>query len=350
MLSENSGILDPFLLTIGLAENAADNGAAYFLQHEVTAIGRDGEGNYTVTAGGEAFRTRWIVNAAGLSCGRISEMLGIPRYRMIYSKDDYILLDARMGKLVPMPIYTVPSNTYMGIHVTLTTDGNVLLGPTAEDTDNSRWYGVEQKNLDILYEEAMRIWPHVRRSDYIRTHAGILPKWTDENGVIQDFRIEIRDECAPRAVNLVGIESPGLTACRAIALHVVGMMRERENFPENPDFKPERKGIRRFAGKSAGEQEALIRQDPDYGEIVCRCVQVTRAEILQAVRNPLGVATMTGIKYRMQAMMGRCQGGYCQMRIAQALEEERGIAPEDLLYCREGSSLFFGRVREEQGQ
>ena len=345
MLSENSGIIDPFLLTIALAENAVQNGARYFLMHEVTAIERREE-IYSITAGGEVFRTRWVVNSAGLNCESISRMLGITGYRMIYSKDDYIILDSRLGGLVPMPIYTVPSNTYMGIHVTITTDGNVLLGPTAEYTDNNHWYGVEKKNIDALYEEAMRIWPHVRRADYIRTYSGILPKWTDENGVIQDFRIEVRDDIAPRAVNLIGIESPGLTACRAIALHVIGLIGEREELAPNPDFDPKRKGIRRFTQLSLEEQQAAIRENPDCGEFICRCQKVTKAEILEAIHNPLGAKTMVGIKYRTRAMMGRCQGGYCQMRIEQLLEQEWGLKPEEVLYAREGSNLFTGKVRE----
>ncbi|MBR2256868.1 MAG: NAD(P)/FAD-dependent oxidoreductase [Blautia sp.] len=345
LLSENSGILDPFLMTIALAENAAQNGAEYFLGHEVTGIQRDTDG-YLIEAGGEIFRSRWVINSAGLGCGKISEMLGITGYHIVGSKDDYIILDERLGRGLPMPIYTVPSNTYMGIHVTPTTDGNVLLGPTAEQTDNMSWYGVEQKNLDYLYEEAMKLWPNFTRGDYIRTYSGILPKWVDEEGRIQDYKIEIRDDIAPNAVNLIGMESPGLTASVAIARYVIAMMQEREAFIENTDFNPNRKAIVRFEKLDGNTQAKLIKENPDYGELICRCGKVTKAEILQAIHNPLGVHTMTGVKYRTRAMMGRCQGGYCQMRITRMLEEELGIAPTDITYAQEGSRMFFGKVRE----
>ena len=346
MLSETSGILDPFQMTIALAENAVQNGASFFFGQEVTGIRREGDA-YVITTPKETFVTRWVVNSAGLSCGKISDMLGLTGYRVIYSKDDYILLDQRLGREVPMPIYTVPSNTYMGIHVTVTTDGNLLLGPTAQDTEDNAYYGVEQKNIDFLYKAAMDIWPHFTKGDYIRTYSGILPKWADEEGRIQDFKMEIVDDVAPRAVNLVGIESPGLTASVAIARHVIGMMREREAFPEKADFNPVRKGIRRFAEMTAEEQAEAIRENPDYGELICRCQKVTRAEILQAIHNPLGVSTVTGVKYRTRAMMGRCQGGYCQMRITRMLEEERGLAPQEITYAREGSQMLYGLVREE---
>ena len=165
--------------------------------------------------------------------------------------------------------------------------------------------------------------------------------------MIQDFKIEIKDEIAPHALNLVGIESPGLTAAVPIARYAIELMKERETLEENPDFNPVRKGIRHFSQCTKEEQAELIRENPDYGEVVCRCEKVTRAEILQAIHNPLGVDTMVGIKYRTRSMMGRCQGGYCQMRIAKMIEEELGKAETEVRYARTGSRMFFGKVREE---
>ena len=108
-----------------------------------------------------------------------------------------------------------------------------------------------------------------------------------------------------------------------------------------------RKGIPRFAEMTKEEQEQMIRQNPAYGQVFCRCEKVTRAEILAAIHNPLGVDTMAGIKYRTRSMMGRCQGGYCQMRIAQMIEEESGKKETEVRYARKDSQMFFGRVREE---
>ena len=166
--------------------------------------------------------------------------------------------------------------------------------------------------------------------------------------MIQDFKIEIRDDLAPRAINLVGIESPGLTAAVPIARYAIEMMKEREKLEENPDFNPERKGIRRFEECSMEEQARLIEEDPDYGEVICRCEKVTKAEILKAIHNPLGVDTMTGIKYRTRSMMGRCQGGYCQMRIEKMIEEELGVKDTDIRYARQNSRMFTGEVRKEE--
>lgn len=348
LYSPDSGIVDPFGLTIALAENAAANGVRYFLGREVRNIRRADGSWYVEAGGGVCFQARWVINAAGLGAKRISDLLGITGYHVVASKDDYIILDNRLGDLVPMPIYTVPSNTYMGIHVSCTTDGNVLLGPTAETSDNFSYYGTEQKNLDMLYESAMALWPHFTRGDYIRTYSGILPKLVDEEGKIQDFKIEIRDQQAPHAVNLVGIESPGLTASIPIAKMVVEMVKERERLERNPAFIPERKEPKPFRLMTKEEQAEAVRKNPDYGELVCRCQQVSKAEILRAIHNPIGARTMVSVKYRSRAMMGRCQGGYCQMRIARLLEEEAHLKDTELTYERPGSWLFTGKVRGKE--
>lgn len=344
--STRSGILDPFLFTVALAENAHQNGAEFHFGCEVTGIARR-EGRYEITTTGGVFSSRWVINAAGLGCKQISDWLGIPGYRVIGSKGNYIVLDKRIGPLLPMPAYPVPSNTYMGVHVTNTIDGNVTVGPDAENTDDFAYYGVPADKIAFLAESASRLWPHINRKDYIRTFSGILPKWVDENGRIQDFKIEIRDELAPNAVNLVGIESPGLTSAVPIARYVVELMREREKLEENAEFCPKRKGIVRFAEQLPEKQAALIRENPDYGELVCRCEQVSKAEILAAIHNPLGVHTMTGIKYRTRCMMGRCQGGYCQMRVERLLEAEIGLNAQQVREHRQNAWVLCGKTRED---
>lgn len=345
MWSRTSGIMDPFLFNVGLAENANGNGVSFFFDHEVTGIDRREDGYRIRTAQGD-FDARWVVNAAGLGCRQISDMLGLTGYRVIGSRGNYIVLNKKMGELLPMPVYPVPGNTYMGIHVTPTVDGNVTVGPDAETVDDFSYYGVPQKNMEELVKSASGLWPHIRKEDQIRTFSGILPKWVDEDGMIQDFKIEIRDEIAPHAVNLVGIESPGLTGTVPIAQYVVGLMKEREGFTENPAFSPIRKGIVRFACCSREGQARLIAENPDYGEIICQCEEITRAELLEAIHNPLGVTTMTGIKYRTRAMMGHCQAGFCQMKIERMLEEELGMSETEVLYSRQGSWLLSGKLRK----
>lgn len=345
MFSPNSGIVDPFQYNIALAENAKENGVDFYFDHEVVNVYRKLDEYYVVRTIQGDFKTRWVINCAGLGSVKISEMLGIHGYSLGGSKGDYIVLDKRIGHLLPMPVYPVPTNTYMGIHVTPTVEGNVTVGPNAEYVDDYTHYGVAQKNIDYLANDASNLWPHIHKSDYIRNYSGIQPKWLNRQGALQDFVIEARKE-APNTVNLVGIESPGLTSALPIARRVVNLVKEHEQLHPKENFNPKRKGILRFNKQSDDVKNKLISENPDYGEIICRCEGVTKAEIVQAIHNPLGVDTVVGIKYRTRSMMGRCQGGYCQMRIVQIIQEELNKNATDILYSRKGSNMFVGMVRE----
>ena len=246
-----------------------------------------------------------------------------------------------------IPVYPAPTpkNTF-DTHATPTVDGNVLVGPNSFNVDDGEDYSVRQVGMDGLQESGARMFKHMKRDYYIRTFAGARPKRVDpETGEIQDFLIERRDE-VPGVINLVGIESPGLTSALPIARRVVKLLEEKETLTENPSFNPVRRGIRRFNGLSAEEQAELIRENPDYGEIVCRCETVTRAEIIAAIHNPLGVCTVNGIKVRTRASMGRCQGGYCETRITALIREELGKAVPDVRLGSGNSYMFTGYVRE----
>ena len=345
MFSENSGILDPFLYTIHIAENAHENGVEYFLSHEVSSIAKK-DGRHFISAGDDTFEADWVVNAAGLGAKAISDMLGIEGYKVIGSKGNYLVLDKTLGPLLPMPVYPVPSNTYMGIHVTPTVDGNVTVGPDAINTDDFSYYGVPADKMEYLRESASSLWPHINKKDVIRTFSGILAKWVDDKGVIQDFRIELRDDIAPGAVNLIGIESPGLTAAVPMARYAISLLRDRFDLEERKDFNPVHATAKRFAEMTSEEKAAAIAGDSRYGSLVCSCEEVTEAEVIRAIHNPLGVHTMTGIKYRTRAMMGGCQAGFCHMKIEQLLEKELGIAPEDVRYLRDSSWVLAGKMRE----
>ena len=322
LFSKNSGIVDPFNYTIALAENAAQNGVRYFFNSDVWRAEYSADGYWNIAAGKKIFLSKWVVNAAGLGCGEISDMLGIKGYKIIGSKGHYIILDKRVGPLLPMPVYPVPSNTYMGIHVTNTVNGNVLIGPDAETVSSFSDYCVPQKNVDSLAENARRIWPCFTEKDYIGTYAGILSKLVDSSGTIQDFKIEIRPELAPCAVNLVGIESPGLTAAVPVARMAIEMMKEYIKLEPNPGFNPRRQGILKFADQSEEMKKRLIAQNPAYAEIICSCEQITKEELLQAVHNPLGVRSASGIRHRTGAMTGRCRGTACSDHIARLLLEQ----------------------------
>ena len=341
-----SGILDPFIYTIALAENAVQNGAAYHLYTEVTGCEVLPDSRHLLHTSKGDFSCRWVINSAGLNSAKISDMLGIPGYVIQPVKGEYFVLDKKAGAFAKIPVYPAPTerNTF-DTHATPTVDGNVLVGPNSFNVDDGEDYSVSQKGMDGLQESGARMFKHMKRDFYIRTFAGARPKRIDPaTGEIQDFLIECRDD-VPGVINLVGIESPGLTGALPIARRVVRLLSEREMLTPNPDFNPVRQGIRRFHEQSREEQAKMIAEDPNYGDIVCRCETITRAEILKAIHNPLGVCTVNGIKVRTRASMGRCQGGYCETRITAMIREELSKAVCDVRLTNGNSNMFTGYVK-----
>ena len=342
----SSGTVAPDIYTIALAENAVKNGAKYHLYTEVTGVDRLDDGQHVLHTSHGDFSCRWVVNSAGLNSAKVSAMLGIPGYVIQPVKGEYFVLDKKAGAFAKIPVYPAPTAKFtFDTHATPTVDGNVLVGPNSFNVDDGEDYSVRQSGMDGLQESGARMFAHMKREYYIRTFAGSRPKRIDPaTGEVQDFLLEIRDE-APGVINLVGIESPGLTSALPLARRAVAMLREREELVPNPFFDPVHRGIRRFHGASPEEQARLIAEDPDYGEIVCRCETVTRAEILQAIHNPLGVCTVNGIKVRTRASMGRCQGGYCETRITAMIREELGKAVDEVELGPAGSWMFTGIMK-----
>jgi glycerol-3-phosphate dehydrogenase len=199
--------------------------------------------------------------------------------------------------------------------------------------------------LDTLFAEARQLLPALRRDMIIGTYTGIrsklVPKGQANYG---DFVIGESGK-VENLINLVGIESPGLTASIPIAEMVADIVRAKRDLPVNKQYQAEYHGYPRFAELDTDKQDSLIAEDPDYGEIVCRCRTITKAEVLQALRNPLGVRTIVGIKNRVHTTMGRCQGGYCLAKIADIMMEELGMPPEKIDYRYPSDAPFPGVVK-----
>ena len=264
----SSGILDPFIYTIALAENAVKNGAEYHLYTEVTGAEVIADGRHVLHTTKGDFACRWVVNSAGLNSAKISAMLGIPGYVIQPVKGEYFVLDKKAGAFAKIPVYPAPTerNTF-DTHATPTVDGNVLVGPNSFNVEDGEDYSVRQVGMDGLQESGARMFKHMKREYYIRTFAGARPKRIDPaTGEIQDFLIERRDE-VPGVINLVGIESPGLTSALPIARRAVSLIREKEELIPNPAFDPIRRGVARFheaeprGAGPADRREPRLRRD-----------------------------------------------------------------------------------------
>ena len=346
LYSPATGIVNPFIYTIALAENACLNGVSFCFDQEVLDV-RRGDNLYEIRTGRAVFKSRWVINAAGLNADKVARLFGLDAYTIFPCRGEYYVLDKKAGQFLSMPAYPVPNirEGGLGVHLTPTVDGNILIGPSTEYLDDPEDYATTRPTLDLLLREGSRIFPFLKKDLAIRNFSGIRPKLVSKDkGGYGDFVIE-RPAQIPRTIQLIGIESPGLTSALPIARHVVGLIREQEDLRLKSDFNPCRRGIRTFADQSEAGRQALIAQNPDYGEIICRCESITKAEILAAIRNPLGAETVLGVKIRTRASMGRCQGGYCQTRIVDMLQEEHHKAGDQLQLARRGSALFTGKVR-----
>lgn len=341
-----SGIISPYEFTIALAECAARNGALVRLEAPVEAIGCRPDGFLLTTPRG-TFTARWVVNAAGLFADEVAALAGIADYRVYPCRGEYLISDKEAGAVLSMPVYPAPprDDSFLGVHITPTMEGNILLGPSSDAVEDKRDTATTRAVMDRLKSEALALVPELRRFPFIHSYAGLRPKLTDPGGGIKlaDFVIE-ESAVRPGWINLLGIESPGLTAAPAIAARVAEMIGAREKLWEKTEFEATREPIPRFAHLNDGKRAGRVAGDARWGEMVCRCEQVTRAEVETALQNPFGVKTLDGLKRRTRCGMGRCQGGFCTPRIVQIMQRE-GLSLAGITKRGRGSGLFMGRIK-----
>lgn len=349
LYSPETAILSPYLLTIALAENALQNGAQFFLNAEVLRIKRKVAvpslkkiAMFEVHTNNGVLSSAYIVNSAGLYADKIAKMAGINGYRLYPCRGEYHILDKNTSSLIARPVYPAPTKGAggLGVHFTTTVGGVLLIGPSAEYIQKRNNVATTQKIMQLLFKEAQSFLPLVSPTDIIRSYSGLRAKQAPPSeGGFRDYVIE-ESKIVPNFINLIGIESPGLTSAEPIAKMVTTIIDKKEKLSPKPDFNPIRKGILKFDNQDETTKRRLIQEYSDYGEIICRCENVTRKEVLDALNSPLGARTLNSIKYRTRAMMGRCQGGYCLSRLIGILMQSFGLGLDEIRLASKGSSLF----------
>lgn len=340
-----AAITCPYSLTIALAESAAENGVEVMLESPVTAISGD-KGNFTLTTPGREVSASLIINSAGLASDRVAQMAGVERWRIYPCRGEYVILDRSVGDMITRMVYPVPpkGGAGLGIHITPTVDGNILLGPSTDYVEDPEDVDTTIEVRKQLLREASEFLPSISPRDVITAYSGMRPKLTSASeGGFGDFVIEEVPE-KPGMMHLVGIESPGLTAAPAIAEMMAAWVEEQLSPARKTDFKGGAHTAKRFREQTREVQTSLVENDPDYGRVICRCELVTRREVLAAIENRLGARSVNSIKYRSRSMMGRCQGGFCGPRIVDLLIEE-GVPYEELNLTGEGSWMFFDTAK-----
>lgn len=335
LLAKTGGIICPYGLTIAAIGNAMDNGAALYTDFEVTAI-RGKEGAFTLeSAEGETVQSRLIINCAGLGSGKIASLVG-DDIRVAGRRGEYMLLDRESGGFVQHTLFFTPTEKGKGILVSPTADKNLLLGPTAEPIEDGST-DTTDKGLASVREKAAEMVKDPPLYNVITSFSGVRA-YCDRH----DFIIE-ESKATKGVIHCAGIESPGLTSAPAIAQYVVEtLVSAHLPLEKNPDFCGKRERESFFKELSPEEKNALIKKDPAYGRIICRCEQVSEGEIVRAIRENPPAKNIDAIKRRTRGGMGRCQGGFCQPQVAEILARELGIRLDEVTKSGKNSKLLEG--------
>ncbi|HIP99166.1 TPA: FAD/NAD(P)-binding oxidoreductase [Candidatus Bipolaricaulota bacterium] len=337
--SPTVGITEPWEIAIAAVENARENGLQLHLAEPVIGIELAGGRVMGVRTPRGVYPVDAVVNAAGLHADRVARMAGLREPQLFPRRGEYVLLDKAASGLVNSVLFPAPRGESKGILVLPTVDGGVLLGPTAADLPEGAREATETtaSGLAQVAEGARRLIPELPLRHLIKTFAGLRPESPERDFLLGPTPIEGFYQAA-------AMRSPGLTAAPAIARWLAHEVIAPElGLARKDQFNPFRRGIPHPAELPPGEWEALIREDPCWGRLVCFCNRVTEGEIVEAIRR--GARTLDGIKFRTRAGFGRCQGGFCTDKILQILSRELGVPPEGISQHGPGSPLVVGRVR-----
>ena len=339
LYAPTGGILCPFGLNIALAENACVNGVEFKFDTEVLNIEKTDGGWKLVTSNGD-YETKVVVNAAGVYADKFHNMVSDDKMTIVARRGDYYLLDKTAGKHVRRTIFTLPNEFGKGVLVSPTVHGNLIVGPTANDIDDKEGTNTTRAELDeVTVKSAVNV-KSVPLRQVITSFAGLR---AHELG--HEFHIRELPE-APGFVDCAGIESPGLTSSPAIGCMVADIVAGILKPEKNPDFVGTRKGIVRPSEMSLEERNELIKKEPAYGNIICRCEMITEGEILDAIRRPLGAKSLDGVKRRTRAGMGRCQAGFCSPRTMEILSRELHIDMSQVTKSGGESRLIVGTNKD----
>ena len=328
---KTSGIVSPYEMTIALAENAAENGVEFKLNSKVTSIEKISEGYKVTLNNKELVSGKLIINASGLEGAFLNNLVSMSKREINPVKGEYCLFDKVAGAMINKTLFQVPSKLSKGVLVTPTAEGNLLVGPNAVE---GKTLETSREGIDEILDKSKKSVEELPLARILNTFSGIRPKTKGGDFIIEEV------EDAKNFINVIGIDSPGLTAAPAIGVYVVNMIKERLDLVEKKNFKKTREKIVRFAELSLEEKNKLIKEKPAYGHMVCKCEFVTEGEIVEAIHRPIKALTVDAIKRRTRASMGGCQGIGCTLPISKILSRELGIDISDINKNSEGSPVI----------
>ena len=340
LYAPTAGVICPFRLNIAMAECACQNGVSFEFNSPVVSV-ESGSSGFVVTTPSCSYSCSVVINAAGCHADEIHNMVSSEKLQITPRRGDYILLDRSVDGLVKHVIFPQPTAMGKGILVTPTVHGNVLLGPTAIDSSCKDEAPVTASGISMVIEGSGRNVVGVPYKQVITGFSGLR---AHEAG--GDFILGEVSDC-PGFFDCVGIESPGLTACPAIGEYISSLVAAKLSLVLKSSWNGICHDVKKPFELPVAERDALIREDPSYGKIVCRCETVTEGEIIDAIRRPLGARSLDGVKRRVRAGMGRCQGGFCSPRVMEILARELNVPLSSVTKSGGSSYIVSGRTKDE---
>ena len=338
LLAPSAGIIDPWGFAIAMAETAVRGGVELRRDCPVTGIEDTGAGFVLHTPAGDV-AARFVLNAAGVDADRVHEMLEPNDWQTLPSRGEYYLLDKSEHDRVSRVIFQCPGPEGKGVLVAPTIHGNLICGPNAEAVEDRLDLGNTAAGMAEVRAKASRSVPGIQWRQNIRNFAGLRANTTRSDFIIEESGAH------PGFIDLAGIKSPGLSSAPAIAKMAAEMLAaDGLALEPDPDFVDKREHIV-FKNLSAEEKNELIRKDPRYGRVVCRCETITEGEIVAALHSPIPPRSINGVKRRCNAGMGRCQGGFCGPRVQEIIARELGIDQAEVLLEQAGSTILTGRTK-----
>lgn len=338
LYAPEGGSVMPFELAAALMENAIYNGVELLTNSPVIGA-RVEDGKKILETPFNIVEAGVVINAAGLFTDEIARMFGDDYFTIKPRKGEEYLFDLDTKNMVKRTIFPVPSKVSKGILVIPTAEGNLMMGPTGDDVEEKEDLTTTRDGFERILDGARSLVPGINPRKIIAQFAGV--RAASDRG---DFIVE-HSPNVPGLIHLAGMESPGLTAAPAIAVDAVRLVEEAGlKLVPKEDFQPRRENIVRFRSLSREEQDRLIKENPAYGRIICRCEQVTEGEIVDAIHR--GARTLDGIKFRARAGAGRCQGGFCQPIVMAIIARELNIPLEQVTKRGPGSEQVLFKAKE----
>lgn len=356
LYAPTTGVVNPWEYGIAAIENAVDNGAEVYLNTKVNDIEKKND-VFVIQTNTGIFKSKYVINCAGLYSDEINEMVAKPFFKIAPRRGEYYILDTEAGKLVDHIIFQTREDDTKGVIIAPTVEGNILVGPTAEDIEEKSNISTSLEKLSLIRNVASKSVKNVPFDLVIRSFSGIRPRpnWIKKNpvtGEIESYEDDVKDfiigesKKCKNFFNVAGIKSPGLTCAHEIGKYVANLVISKmDNPPQNEKFNPNRKKKIRFADLSIDEQKQLIKMNPAYGKMVCRCKKITEAEVVDAIRRNAGAKTVDGVKRRAGTGLGRCQGGFCTEEIIHILARELKKPIKEIEKDKLGSFIVTDSVK-----